>query len=265
MARINIEDKLWSDPRFEFLLLKTGNEFVAIGMVVKAFRVAQKYWLKDQGLIPQNIWDAFGLSVLVDCDLAEVVDGYIYVRGVAEQNDWLLKKQAAGKKSAESRLAQFGSNQPKKPEQCSSSVPNTSRTVFDPLEPPTPTPTPNLNSLMSVSTDPPVQKCATEKGKLIFDLWNTHCGNLSKARGFSKKRATSANARIKENPSESYWVEVITRMAASPFCRGEAGGTWRADFEFLLKPDTHLKVIEGKYDSQAKVSRYKTHNNEEVL
>jgi hypothetical protein len=38
-------------------------------------------------------------------------------------------------------------------------------------------------------------------------------------------------------------------MDASPFCRGETGDRgWRASFDFLLKPDTATKVLEGKYD-----------------
>lgn len=45
-------------------------------------------------------------------------------------------------------------------------------------------------------------------------------------------------------------------MSRSAFLRGEKNdpnGThknWKADFDFFLKPDTHAKVAEGKYDDK---------------
>jgi len=49
------------------------------------------------------------------------------------------------------------------------------------------------------------------------------------------------------------WEEVFRRINASPFCRGETEGGWKADIDWALrpkgkKPETALKVLEGAYD-----------------
>ncbi len=84
--------------------------------------------------------------------------------------------------------------------------------------------------------------------EMLLDLWNENRGTLPKAVALSTKRTKHAEARLKENPDLNYWLQVIQRMAASNFCSGTKG--WTATFDFFLKPDTHLKVIEGTYDNK---------------
>lgn len=81
----------------------------------------------------------------------------------------------------------------------------------------------------------------------LFNLWNENRGTLPEARELTDKRRTHAIARLEKNPDLSYWKEVITKMAASAFCKGKSG--WKANFDFLLKPDSHVKAMEGQYDS----------------
>ncbi len=92
--------------------------------------------------------------------------------------------------------------------------------------------------------DPSPQQLAT--------LWNeTAHGLLPRVQVPSlkagQKRFKAAKARLLENPDLGYWRGVIARMNASPFCRGEKSA-WRASFDFLIQPETHIKVLEGKYD-----------------
>lgn len=82
----------------------------------------------------------------------------------------------------------------------------------------------------------------------LFNLWNENCGSLPKSRELSKTRKSSATARLKEKPERLFWEEVIFRIRDSAFCNGESDTGWRATFDWLLKPDTHMKVLEGKYD-----------------
>lgn len=84
----------------------------------------------------------------------------------------------------------------------------------------------------------------------LLDVWNSNCGTLPKARELGK-RAPKAQARVREKPDRSYWVDVVSRIAKSNFCNGRSKGSeWRATFDFLVQPDTHLKVLEGKYDNR---------------
>ena len=62
-----------------------------------------------------------------------------------------------------------------------------------------------------------------------------------------KERHKSAKARLDENPDPVFWRDIVTKIAASPFCQGRNDRGWKADFDFLIRPDTYAKVLEGKY------------------
>lgn len=89
----------------------------------------------------------------------------------------------------------------------------------------------------------------SETAILLFEIWNQHRGNLPKAESLTNDRKKKCNARLKTNPSVDYWIGVVQRMATSEYCNGSGKDGWFASFDFLLQPDTHVKVLEGKYDS----------------
>lgn len=87
-----------------------------------------------------------------------------------------------------------------------------------------------------------------------WNEWSKSSGLVS-CHGLSKKRSEAIRARLKEKPDLVYWDSVMRIMANSKFLTGKippSGGRekpFRADIDFLLRPDTHLRVIEGKYGS----------------
>ncbi len=81
----------------------------------------------------------------------------------------------------------------------------------------------------------------------LAQLWNEHCGELSKVTGCSSTRLKSVQARWAECSDEPQWVQVISILAGSVFCNGGNDRNWKADFDFLIKPDTQHKALEGKY------------------
>ena len=88
----------------------------------------------------------------------------------------------------------------------------------------------------------------------LKDLWNDHCGKLSKIRGLDGNRGVMARARWREKPDDLYWIDVIGKLAKSSFCNGDNSYKWKADFDFLIKPGTDLKVLEGKYQDKTEDS-----------
>jgi hypothetical protein len=81
----------------------------------------------------------------------------------------------------------------------------------------------------------------------LQQLWNGY-PTLPRWRDLTKNRRRQATARIRERPSLREWRLIIARIAASSFCTGASRTGWRADPDWLLKPDTATKVLEGKYD-----------------
>ena len=87
----------------------------------------------------------------------------------------------------------------------------------------------------------------------IAEIWNLYCTDrLGKVRACSASRTKAAQARWREAPQEEFWIEVVQRVAASSFLRGEKPSKdhphWKADLDWLLRPDNANKVLEGKYD-----------------
>lgn len=111
MARINIEECWWSDPRRTKLLLKIG--FAADSAAVNMWRTGQEFWSKNQSLVPKDVFDKLEYSKeLIEAGLADVRESFVYVRGSSEYLTWLQEKREqarmAGKKSAERRRDEKG-------------------------------------------------------------------------------------------------------------------------------------------------------------
>lgn len=89
----------------------------------------------------------------------------------------------------------------------------------------------------------------------LIRTWNENRGPLPEARGLGRSRTAPARARLEEVPDLARWAAAVRRIAESPFCRGEVpgkdgGSPWVATLDWLLRPDTLLRIEEGKYDDR---------------
>lgn len=113
MARINVENEWFDDPRRMRLAVLLGDTFRADGMALNAWRLAQKYWFPKRQLIPMKAWLDAGLNQeLMVVGLAQVVDGAVFVRNAPKHFNWLFGQSKKGKKSAESRRKKNGTAKP---------------------------------------------------------------------------------------------------------------------------------------------------------
>lgn len=107
MARLNVETKLWADPRFQTLMILVGDRQKAKGMVVELWTVAQEHWFPNRELIPEQIIADLGLDPVVQVGLAERRDDGVYAKGSEDHFGWLFERQEAGRRggiaSAKSR------------------------------------------------------------------------------------------------------------------------------------------------------------------
>lgn len=102
MARTNIEDCWWTDPRRSKLIKLLGDEDRADGVAVKMWRIAQEFWKKDRGLVPQNIFETLeNHQALVGAGLASLGDDGVYVRGSSQYLDWVHEQREKSKKGGQ--------------------------------------------------------------------------------------------------------------------------------------------------------------------
>jgi hypothetical protein len=98
----------------------------------------------------------------------------------------------------------------------------------------------------------PPREPATDGGALkLMELWNLHRNVLlPKVQGLgpTSTRYKNAVSRWADKPDGVYWISVINRINNSKFCNGDNERRWLADFEFLVRPDVHYRVLEGKFD-----------------
>lgn len=85
----------------------------------------------------------------------------------------------------------------------------------------------------------------TDNRKEILELWNDLASELSldKIRSISPKRYTHLKNRL----SEGDFKEILENIKNSTFLQGHNDRNWKVNFDWLLKPDNYLKILEGKY------------------
>ncbi len=119
MARINIEECWWTDPRRKLLAKLVGDENAADGLAIQMWRLAQEFWGRGQKRVPLEIFETIeAASKLIEAKLAIVEADSVYVRGSSQYLDWINDKRRAGqeggKQSAKVRAKKHGSAQPQK-------------------------------------------------------------------------------------------------------------------------------------------------------
>lgn len=255
MARINIEQSLFSDYRFQYLSDLIGRQ-LAQGVLLDIFFVAQKYWIPNQRPVPlPEFLKIPHADKVLKAGLADVCSDdpdFVYIRGSKEQFSWLIQRSESGKIGSRITNDKRWGKKDVFAKSLDNSVversSNGRRTVVgcQPL-----TPTLTLTHKNKDSSDfKKSPECISSNQVDLVKIWNENCGSLPKVCGLSKKRQLGIKARLKENPSEQYWITVVSRIASTPFCNGDNERGWRASFDFLLRPDTHLKVMEGQYASK---------------
>ena len=86
-----------------------------------------------------------------------------------------------------------------------------------------------------------------ERPEDLQALWNAEAHPaLPRWKELTDTRRRKAAARLRDRPLAE-WREIIRRISASAFCRGEDGKGWKASPDWLLQSDTATKVLEGKY------------------
>lgn len=241
MARINIEDSLFKDKRFTDLCIKLSSRRLAIGALVEAWILAQQHVsiLNPKGLIPKEDWIDQDISnEIITCKLAVESEGIIEIVGGEKNFAWLVQKKEAASKGGTAR-----SENAKRSDAGRMPDAKLASAAVIPL-PPTPTLSPTL------SQDPDQTEDIKEKPfHPLIILWNNNVTKLSKVFKSNSDREKGIKKIWKENTPEE-WEIIIRRLDSSDFCNGINDRKWKANFDFLLKPGTFSKALEGTYDNR---------------
>lgn len=82
----------------------------------------------------------------------------------------------------------------------------------------------------------------------IQEHWNNVCVKLPAVTVMSKKRMATVKARVKEHGLEAIF-SAIDKTGKSDFMNGQNNKGWRASFDWIMRPENFVKVLEGNYDN----------------
>lgn len=127
MARINVEDKWFCDPRREILKEKVGR-LKADGVALNFWKIAQEYY-RLETIIPKEVYfECENAREFLEARLAEDREDGVYIKGSRELFDWIHQRKEAGKRgglakasNAKQNLAKGGKGKQSLPSSSSSS------------------------------------------------------------------------------------------------------------------------------------------------
>ena len=79
----------------------------------------------------------------------------------------------------------------------------------------------------------------------VFESFNRLCPKLPRVNKLTKKRRQAIKKALREWSAQELCA-AFEKVNRSPFLCGDSGG-WQADFDWILKPDNLLRIIEGSY------------------
>jgi len=108
------------------------------------------------------------------------------------------------------------------------------------------TPDSDSNTEKSQTRDSPALVQVIER---LTAAWNALEG-IPKIRGWSEKRRRALRVRLQDPTWLDDAMRVIKLIPQTPFLRGENKTGWRANIDWLLKPDSVIKALEGQYEGE---------------
>lgn len=85
-----------------------------------------------------------------------------------------------------------------------------------------------------------------EEKNNIVEIYNETCTNLPKVSKITDKRKNNIRKFLKEFTIDDF-SRICNIANTVPFLIGKNERGWKADFDFLVKPDKATAILEGKY------------------
>lgn len=84
----------------------------------------------------------------------------------------------------------------------------------------------------------------------LLAFWNTQTqGIFNSITCIKEKRRELVRARIRQHGKEAFML-AIRRATQSDFLKGQNDRQWKMTFDWLVKPNNFIKVLEGNYDNR---------------
>lgn len=113
----------------------------------------------------------------------------------------------------------------------------------------TPDVTPSNATDIDIEIDKEEDIDQTPPYQTILDLFNETCKSLPKVIKLTDARRKAIRARYREYGDIEAFEKLFTKAESSDFLSGRNGKWTNCNFEWLMKPNNMIKVLEGNYDN----------------
>lgn len=221
MPRINIEDSYFIDPRRSRLIALLSNADMADGLMLRAFKLAQKYWCNKDNpkqLVPEKAFFGEKLDILIETNWAEKRDNGFYIHGVEANFNWWFEKVKAGRKGG---LAKRSS---------AKAVLSTSKQ--------------NVASSSSSSSFSKelIHTCAFDNAPLFNTMWQEYPVRKGKKAALRHFKATVKNQQDFDNIKKALQNYKNSKSVKGGFI--QYGSTWFNQWQDWIECDERKQIIE---------------------
>lgn len=93
------------------------------------------------------------------------------------------------------------------------------------------------------------ENLSADQYQQILNTYNDSCGKLPKATKLTDKRKRAIRICFEQGFTLDDFRAAVKKAALIPFFNGNGDRNWRANFDFIIKPDNLQKIIEDTYGS----------------
>jgi len=233
MPRINLDERLFSDERFLYVMQKIGR-YEAMGQLIFLIKTAQRYWAENEKKIPENIFKLGDYSEeFFNAGLLQRHDDGIYLAGSREYFNWIIASKKNGAKGGRPRK----NNNLKNPE-ITQAKPK--QNLIEPKQN-------HINIHKNINIKEKYIKRKVDPLRLI-NMWNKYFPTKSvKGFGISGKHLNNflqSNEFLQDDIKN--WEMIFSKVRDSDFLRENK----RITFNWVLDYDNLQNIEQDKYANE---------------
>lgn len=107
----------------------------------------------------------------------------------------------------------------------------------------------NKNATPEIEKEIDIEKRDRVDYQQIADMYNETCVSFPKCTALSESRKKAIKARLKTY-SVSDFRKLFEKAQKSSFLKGKNNSSWSANFDWLIKDNNMVKVLDGNYDDK---------------
>jgi hypothetical protein len=259
MARLNIEESLFSDECFLQLSILLKSEIKAIGYFVQVAMLAQFHWKHGKKLIPKSVYKLkkFPRALIESGMIREMENGY-YLHGSAKNFEWIVKKVENGKKGGRpSQVVEKNTKQETEGYDLGKPI---GKAMQNPLPLPLPLPLSQSLSQERDYTNININNIISEKivslGDDLLNSWNDFCDRNN----FGCKKTTNLSGQISRTAIETMrdfdgderftgWIDLLKYIENNKYLMASKF----LCLAWFVKAETVEKILSRAYDENGLV------------